>query len=232
MKRVLALLLVLVLTLSAASALAAGKLNVVQENYHTIPSYSTYGYAYAKVENSGDKPIEVNAGVLEIYDEAGDAITSADYMDAHAEYLKPGEYTYIEIYAEIEDPENEVPADYMLTLTGKSDNDYTVLRLPCESKLEMGVEDGWWEYNYMYATVTNNTEEPLYDISVVFALTDAEGNILYMDDDYLYSDRALTPGSSMIIRKDISSSFIEYFEANSTTPAAVDALAYVIQEAE
>ena len=230
MKKTLALMLTLVLTLSACSALAAGKLNVVQENYYTVPGYSNYGYVFAKVENSGDKPIKVNAGVLEIYDEAGDVITSEDYMEANAEYLEPGEYTYVEIRAEIEG--EEVAADHMLTLTGKSEKDAMCLRLPCESDLQMNVVDGWWRHDYMYATITNNTEEPLYSIETAFALLDAEGNIVYMDEDNLYTDHALMPGSSMIVRKDISSTFIDYFEANNIVPVAVDAFAYVEIELE
>jgi len=232
MKKVLALTLTLALCLTVSTVLAAGKLNVAQENFHIVESYTTYAYSYAKVENAGDKPIKINAGVLEIYDENGDVITSEDYLQAHAQYLQPGEYTYVEMYAEIEDAETNKPDDYMLTLTGKSENDTISMRLPCESKLELGVGDDWWEYNYMYATITNNTDQPLYDIAVVMALLDAEGNILYMDDDNLYSERALAPGSTMIIRKDIYSSFMDYFEAKGLTPVSVDAIAYVEVPAE
>ena len=60
-------------------AFCAGKLSVAQENFHVVSYWGTYGYAFAKVENIGDKPIKVNAGVLEIFDENGDALTSSDY---------------------------------------------------------------------------------------------------------------------------------------------------------
>lgn len=229
MKKLVSLFLCLVLMFTCFSALAAGKLNVAQENFHAVEGYSTYGYCYAKVENSGDKPIKVNAGVLEIYDEAGDVITSEDYLQAHARYLQPGEYTYTELYGEVE---GAAPADYMLTLTGKSENDYVSHRVPCVPALELGVSDGWWEYNYMYATVTNDGDEPLYDLSVVLALLDEAGSILYMESDSLYSTRALMPGSSMIFRADIPSDFMEYFEANGLKPASVDAIAYAEIEVE
>ncbi len=228
MKKLFALVLCIALCLTSAAALAAGRLSVTQENFHAVPSYTTYGYAYAKVENSGDKPIKINAGVLEIYDADGEVITSDDYLSAYAEYLQPGEYTYVSMYEEIEGAEDGVTAaDYMLTLTGKSDKDGATLRLPVTTDLQLNVEEGWWVHNYLYATITNNTDEPMYDIGVVMALLDEDGNILYMDSDNLYNDRALMPGSSMIIRKDIPSSFIDYFAANSMTPASVDAVAYV-----
>ena len=231
MKKTICLILVLILSLSVTSAFAAGKLSTTQENFHYISGYWNYGYAYAKVENIGDKPIKVNAGVLEMYDAEGEVITSTDWVQSYATYLQPGEYTYVSMYEDLEEGA-AVPEDYMMTLTGKSDTPSTALRLPVETKLELGVADGWWEYDYMFATVTNNTDEPLYSIEVVFALLDAEGNILNIESKQLYNELALMPGSSMIVRKEISSSFMDYFEAKGIVPASVDALAYVLIDNE
>lgn len=225
MKKVVALLLALVLCFSCVSAMAAGKLNVVQENTHYVTSYSNYFYAYAKVENSGDKAIKVNAGVLEVYNADGDAITSSDWISSHARYLEPGEYTYVSVYESIE--EGQTPDDYSLTITGKADKSYANQRFATVTDLKLNVDAGWITRNYMYATVTNTTEEVLYDLNVVLALLDAEGNILYIDSDSLYSDRGLTPGSSIVFRKDIPSNFLDYFKTNNLVPASVDAIAYI-----
>lgn len=225
MKKLAALILALVLCFSCASAMAAGKLNVAQENTHFITSYSNYFYAYAKVENTGDKDIKVNAGVMEVYNADGDAITSSDWINAYARYLQPGEYTYVCVYEDIDD--GLTPDDYSLTITGKADKDSANQRFAAETKLELDVDAGWTTRNYMYATVTNTTDDVLYDLEIVMALLDAEGNILYLDSDSLYSERGLTPGSSMVFRKDIPSNFMDYFEANSLVPATVDAIAYI-----
>jgi len=227
MKKFWAFCLVLVMVMAMGSASAAGKLSVDQENFHVIDSYSLYGYCYAKVSNTGDKPIKVNAGLMEIYNADGDALTSTDWYYGYAEYLQPGEYTYVELYDEVEDVEASEVADYMLTMTGKADTDYVSYRFPCTTSYEPNVEEGYWTYNYMYATFTNDTTETVYNIEVVLALLDAEGNILYMDESGLYSDKGVAPGSSITIRKDVSSSFIEYFEANGIVPASVDAIAFV-----
>lgn len=231
MKKIVCWMLVLVLCLGMTSALAAGKLNIVQENFHYITGFWNSGYVYAKVENSGDKPIMINAGVMELYDEAGEVITSDDWVNSFVTYLQPGEYTYISMDESL-DEGAAVPVDYMLTLTGKSESNVKALYLPVETKLELGVVDGWWEHDYMYATVTNNTDQTLYEIAVVLALLDAEGNILYIDAKELYDEVALTPGSSIVIRKDIGSDFMEYFDNNGITPVAVDALAYVQVDVE
>lgn len=227
MKKILVLMMVLAIALCSVPAFAAGKLSVEQENFHVIQSYSVYGYAYAKLANVGDKPIKVNTGLLEIFDADGEALTSTDYYSDYAEYLQPDEYTYIALSDEVEDVEPSDVDDYMLTVTGKADTDYISYRFPCTTSYAPNVEEGYWTYNYMYATFTNNTEEPVYDISVVLVLLDAEGNILYMDDADMYSDKAVMPGSSITVRKDVSSNFIEYFEKNGLVPASVDAIAYV-----
>ena len=230
MKKIVCLMLAAVLCIAAIPAMAAGRLNVVQENYHYVGGFMNYVYAYAKVENKGDRPIKVNAGVLEIYDAAGEVLTSTDYENAYATYLQPGEYTYVQMYEDLED--GQVPADYMMTLTGKSENDKIAFRLPVEASFELDVKDGWWEYNYLYATVTNPTEEILYDAEVVFALLDGAGNIICIESKSLYSEVGIMPGQSLMIRLDISSSFTDYYDEKGIVPASVDALAYVLQDFE
>ncbi len=229
MKKLVCLFLSLMLVLTCASAaLAAGKLNVVQENFYVLDSFKTYAYTFAKVQNVGNKPIAVNAGVMEVYDANGDVITSSDYLSRYARVLQPDEYTYVSIFKDIEDPENVVkPYDYMLTVTGKTDDKSTTVRFPVEPKLSLNEDEGWRKTSYMYATVTNNTDEIQYNISVVLALLDAEGNILCVENDNLYRQHGLTPGSSFVVRQEISSSFMEYYEANGIVPAAMDAIAYI-----
>ena len=228
MKKVLSFCIIMILSFSAISALAAGKLSSTQENFWVIPSYWTSAYAFARVENVGNKPININAGVMEVYDASGDVITSSDYLYAYARCLQPGEYTYVSIAKEIVDAENVgKPDDYMLTITGKTDDNSSTMRLPVETKLSLGESNGWWSQDYMYATITNNTDEIVFGIETVFALLDDEGNILYIGSDDLYETRGLLPGSSIVIKEEISSAFMEYFNLNGINPSSVDAIAYI-----
>ncbi len=226
MKKITAIVLCLLIGLMAVPALAAGKLDVSQENFWVVDSYWLYGYTYARIDNVGDKPIKVNAGVLEIFDANGDPITSSDYLNVFAEYLEPGEYTYATIYAQIEDVAADAVDDYSLTITGKSDRDYVSVRLPVTTDYKEGVEEWYSTYNYMYATVTNNTDQPIYDVETVLVLLDEGGNILYMADASMYSDKAIMPGSSIQIKEYVDSDFIALYEANGLTPASVDAIAF------
>lgn len=232
MKKLFAVVLALALMLCSLSAFAAGKINVDKENFHVVPGYWAYAYAYAKVSNVGDKPVKINTGLLEVFDANGDTLASNDYYSGYAEYLAPGEYTYVEIYEDVDEFGADAVADYMLTLTGVNDDYYTAHRFPCTATFAEDVEDGYWTYDYMYATFTNDLDVPVYDISIVLALLDAEGNILYIDDAYMYTDKAVMPGSSIEVRKGIDSSFEEYFAANGIVPASADAIAYVFVENE
>ncbi len=228
MKKAITFLLVFVLLIGTVPAMAAGKLSTTKENFWVINSYWTYAYAFAKVENVGNKPISVNAGVLEVYDEYSDVITSSDYISTYAKTLQPGEYTYVSVSKEIEMAENVgKPDDYMLTITGKTDDSSSTLRLPVEAKLSLGESNGWWTEDYMYATITNNTEDVVYNISTVFALLDDEGNILYIGNDSLYGTHGLTPGSSIVVKAEIPSSFMDYFAAKNIKATQVDVIAYV-----
>lgn len=233
MKKLVSILLTLALCLGCTCALAAGKLNVVQKNTYFITEYGSNYYAFAKVENSGDKAIKVNGGVLEVYDAEGTAISSSDWIEAFACYLEPGEYTYVLVncYEGFED--DSLPDDYALTLNGKADKDCSNVRFPVETELKLNVRvDEWNVEDYMYATVTNNTDETVYDLQMVLALLDAEGNILYVEEEGLYDSIGLAPGSSLVIRKYISPDFKAYYEANGLTPTSVDAIAYIEVEAE
>ena len=230
MKKMISWLLILTCMVLPMTSFAAGKLSIVQEDFHVIESYSTYAHAYAKVENIGDKPIKVNVGLLEVYDENGDVITSEDYMSSPAEYLAAGEYTYVAIDTQIE--EDMVADDYLFTVSGKSDKSQTTRRFPVKTDYAENVSNGYWENDYMYVEVTNDTDEICYDLSVVATLLDAEGKILYYATDALYTDKGLTPDSSMVFRFDVSDAYKEYFEKNSLVPATVDAIAYVYESNE
>ena len=167
-----ALLLSLALLMIALPALAAGKLQTDQENLWEVKTdWSHDAFLFAKVTNVGDRDISISSGVFEAYDAEGQLIASDDYAEAYVKCLKPGEYTYVRMYGEIED-ETKTAADHMLTLAGKSDSSVDTLRLPCVTELRLNESMGWYTEDYMYVTVTNNTEQTLFDISVVAALLD------------------------------------------------------------
>ena len=222
-----ALLLTLALLLLAMPALAAGKLQVDQENVWEIKTdWSRDVYLFAKITNVGDRDIMINSGVFEVYDAEGQPITSEDYLEAYVDSLKPGEYTYVSMDSDLDDDAPAL-ADYSLSVTGKSSASVETLRLPCTVELRLNETLSWYPSDYMYVTITNNTEQDVYDISIVAALLDQDGNILFLDDESLYSNCALTAGSSVVFRMEIRDSFKTLYETLDPSTLSVDAIAYV-----
>ncbi|MBR4711114.1 MAG: hypothetical protein IKP10_03710 [Clostridia bacterium] len=231
---VITLALALALICLMVPALAAGKLTVTQENFHVVNSYSIYGYAFARVENTGDKPVEYSAALLEIYNKDGDTLASDTYPTVHGKYLQPGEYAYLSIYERVEGIDTYLDVDdYILNVTGKSSSSGT-RTLKLESDTATYTPDlqitKYSKRNRMECTITNRTGEPIYDLTVVMALLDADGNILDVESHSLYSYVGLNPGSSITVRLDVSDAMREAYEREGLVPARVDAYAYAYLE--
>lgn len=227
MKKLTALALALLLAFSCTGALAAGKLKIEQENFWVTSSYNTYCYAYAKVVNAGDKAININAGLLEVYDEEGDPLNSTDSLNTYPRYLEPGETGYVEMYVSLDSEQKASDVDdYLLTVTAKGEKEYTTRCLPCTTDLQFDVKNGYSTYDYMYGTIENDTDETLYDFYIVLVLLDDEDNVLYIDSNS-YSSLGIEPGSKLTYREYIDSSFKDMFKEQEITPTKVDAIAYV-----
>ncbi len=234
MKCIKMLSIMVLALLISVPALAAGRINVTQENYYTIKEGNYYyGYVFSKVENNGNKPIKINNALLEVFDIEGDPITSTDSFSAYARYLEPGEYTYVSLHMSIKELSSiEDVDDYMLTISGKSDIDMQTIRLDCECEYKENVQSGYYTYNYMYATITNNTDKVIYQPSAVFVLLDSEDNILYLMGDKLDSNVALMPGGSILFREAVDNDFVKYMDENNLIPVSLDVIAFAYIDLE
>lgn len=230
MKKVLACILVLVL-LIPSMALGAGKLTTVKENFYVVKSWSSiYGYAFMRLENTGNKPVEYSAGLFEVYDGNGDTLASDSYINVYGKYIAPGDYAYAMVNEEIENAEESQVDDFMTTMTGKSTNSETK-KFQCETQYLPDFQVSTWsKEDLMTATFTNDTDDVVYGITTVFALLDDDDNILYMDTVSTYSSVGLMPGSSMTMKSEVSSSIKEAYEKAGLKPTHVDAYAYIYIE--
>lgn len=231
MKRIALFALALVLVLSAAMpAFAAGKLEVTDEVFYSLEPYegSFYTYIYAQVTNTGDKDVEYNNGLWEIYNADGDTLDSTDWMNCYPDVLKPGETGYVSAYISLDDVTSvEDAADYLLTVSGKSAKENPIVRLPAEVKYVYTKGD-WRDYHTLYATVTNDTEATVYNYRVVVAVKNAEGKLVYAED-VMPSYVGILPGTSVEIKLDLSyDSVVEkLLEAGTLTFEQLEVIAYV-----
>lgn len=220
------MIMAFLLTYIPFPAFAAGKMTVDHENFHVTDGYSVYGYAFAKVENKGDKPAAFSAGLLEIYDANGDTLTSTDYLHCYPPYLKPGEIGYIYCYDNIENADTyTVVDDYLLTVTGKSTNS-EVVYFPAIGHYQPNVQISKYStYDYITAEITNDSAETIFDVEVVLVLLDDSDNILLVEHQNFYST-GINPGSTITFRSSISSTWYDTWAREGVTPTHVDVIAY------
>ena len=206
MKRIALFALTLVMILTAACpALAAGKLVVNQEKFYSIEPYddSFYVYIYAEVTNSGDKAVEFNNGLWEIYDTNGDTLDSEDWMYCYPDVLEPGEIGYVSAYMSLDDvTSTEDAADYLLTVSGKSAKENPNVILPATVKYVYTKGD-WRDTHQLVATVTNDTNEVVYNFRVVYAVKNAAGELLFVES-VQPSYVGILPGTSVEVTRDVS----------------------------
>ena len=227
MKRVLALGMVLVLVTLAVPALAAGKLFSAQENLYVIPYYDTTVYCnfYAELKNDGDKPVEFSNGLLELYDADGNSIISSDIYYCYPMVLEPGGHAFV--YSnEYPDLGDKTIEDHMLSVMGQGKVTQQIVLLDTTAKFETR-SDGYYSNDYLTAVITNNTGDILYGFEAVFALKDAEGNLLYVTSSSWYGyNVGILPGSSVQMEMTVDSTISGYLSANNLVPATAECIAY------
>ncbi len=226
MKKIVALLLAACLTLGCASALAAGKLTVNQETYTAVAGYSFVGYVFAEVENTGDKNIEFGNGLLEILTADGDPMDSTDIYSMYPSILAPGEKGYVSTLQYVDTAESiEDISDYTLTITGKSTQEEAVARLDSTAAYGVGVNSWGDEEQMVVVTITNNTQETVYDCQVAFALYDAEGKLLLVDADNTYNV-GIPAGQSVEVQFTVDEDLAAVWAEQGVTPATAESVAY------
>ena len=226
MKKIVALLLAACLTLGCASALAAGKLTVNQETYTAVAGYSFVGYVFAEVENTGDKNIEFGNGLLEILTADGDPMDSTDIYSMYPSILAPGEKGYVSTRQYVDAAESiEDISDYTLTITGKSTQEEAIARLDSTAAYGVGVNSWGDEEQMVVVTITNNTQETVYDCQVAFALYDAEGKLLLVDADNTYNV-GIPAGQSIEVQFTVDEDLAAVWAEQGVTPATAECVAY------
>lgn len=229
MKKIPMLLIVLILfILLASTAYAGGKLTVTQETFVVLPLETYYeGIVYAELKNTGDQPVELNFGFLQLFTTGGEAIDSLD-LDSYAcnpEVLQPGETGFMRAQISVKKAtEASYITDYFLGTFGKEDLDSVVTRFPTTAEYKRDT-DRATPNDYMIATIRNDTDDTLYDFYIAYALKDAEGKLLYTTVGNYYSV-ALMAHSSTQIRYRIDDNEAAYMDGNDLIPATVEIIAF------
>lgn len=227
MRKILVFALCLLMMLSSF-AMAEGAITVSQEVFKVVEtSYgSTYGYLFAKIENTGDAPISVGSGTLAVFDAAGTILETSDYVSCYPynAVLQPGEYVYVDNTVYFDDGVTvDTVGEYQFAAKPYDYEGYTYVKFPCEAVLALGESE--YDSNYVDVTFTNTTDAILYDFDVLTAMFDADGNIVNVDYTW-ESSVGVHPGSTVTIKVWQDSTVIDDLKAKGITPASVDAMVY------
>jgi len=205
-----------------------GNLVVTQSVMIVLPYYegSYYPMIFGEVSNTGNKPVEFNSGLLEIFDPDGNSLAYSDIYYCYPPVLQPGETGYVYTYNYVEAPSAETVSDFMLTVTGKGSIEHSILGLSASAKYEQRSDD-YGTYDYLVAQVVNDTDQPIGYGEVVFAMKDADGSLLYVTStSWNWYNVSLLPGSSVEVALQMDASFLTYMQENGIVPASVEAIAY------
>lgn len=229
MKKIPILLSVLILfILLANTAYAGGKLTIMQEKFVVLPLETYYeGIVYAELKNTGDQPVELNFGFLELFSADGKSIEYLD-LDSYAcnpEVLQAGETGFMRAQISVKEATDAAYiADYFLGTIGKVDFDSVVTRFSSTSEYKRDA-NRTAPNDYVVATIRNDTDDTLFDYYIAYALKDAGGNLLYTTVGNYYSV-AMMPHSFTQVRYQIHDNEVAYMDESGLIPAEAVTIAF------
>lgn len=222
MKKIVCALIALMLTLPMAAL--ASDLEITQEAFYVTP-YSNYfaGEIFCEITNTTDRIIEITGGTYELFGQDGASIDSGSIYGITPDTIRPGEHAYIYLTKSVKDATSaDYIKSYSVNVVGKTaaekEPEYPL------SDVHMEEIEGRTRRMKLVATVTNDTDEPIGDITVVFAVYDAEGALLYAGVTSSLG-LSLTPGSSGIMDTELDRDILTALADQGKEPATVVAVA-------
>ena len=205
---------------------AALPLTVVEENFYVRKSWgdNLEGCYIAKVANENDAPLSISDALLILKDADGNEVGRTEYLGTSgSRYLEPGEASFVSIRADV--AEGSTVATYEASF-GTSANSYGKDTQIEASNAELRVKEGYWTTYYVAAIITNVSDAPLSQASVVIALKDSEGKLLDLATSGLYQNE-LAAGSTITLIDSIDSNTVDYCTENNIQLGTVEAFGWV-----
>ena len=216
-KKLFAMIALLTALMLCTAALAEGQLNLSHVKY-TLDDDGENAYVFAMVENIGDAAMKVADASFELLDADGKVLEDTESVKAAADYLEPGETTYVYSNIDLEDVEGEI-ADYTYTIKGKEDDKNATVRLTTTCALDPEDSD------VALLTVTNDTDEIHYGVKGFVTFLDAEGEVVAINSVSMLSKVGLNPGASVTMKVELPGAFEDAAKAIGMQNLTLDAVA-------
>ncbi|MBR2797853.1 MAG: hypothetical protein IKE17_08950 [Clostridia bacterium] len=233
MKRIIALIITLILSCSAVSALAAGNIQPTDDVASYVLSHSDgyRVYYYAVVTNNGDARASINDLLFEIRDRSDATFESTSKYTLYPEILEPGQSGWLVITRDVKDIDEKGMIDHFnLTITTKAADDDEEVR-PLTATAEYVAKDEDDNEDVLRATVTNDGDENAFKITVAMAARDGEGKLLYITGDGT-KDIGLAAGNALLTRSLIRSDIMDEIEKLNAEVATVEAMAFRVVDTD
>ena len=205
---------------------AAPPLSVLEDNFYVRKSWGDQleGCYIAKVANENDAPLSISDAILVLKDADGNEVGRTEYLGRSGScYLEPGEASFVSVRADV--AEGSTVANYEVSFETSSRSYSTDKQIEAANP-ELRVKEGYWTTYYVAATVTNASDAPLSQASVVIALKDSEGKLLDLATSSLYQNE-LAAGSTITLIDSIDSTTIDYCTENNIQLGTVEAFGWV-----
>ena len=198
------------------------KVDILAENFYVMEEYSSLrGYWLAKVINMNSVPVYLRDGALKVLDAEGNQVGEATYLSSTgSRYLEPGEISFVSMRTDIEGDGADLTYNASIETTIRSYVTDAALPL-ADADFEPLDPDST---SYMRTTVTNDTDKPV-SVNAVFALEDADGTPWLISDEEVYNHE-LTPGSSLILKSSVYTSFAEFIQEKGIEITTIETYAW------
>ena len=224
MKKLLALMLLL--CLCCTCAMSEGSLEIIETRVvRRVEEDYAQMKAFLKVTNAGDAPVSLNEGTVRYTDAQGALVDESFTYSMFPTVLQPGEagYMYIWSYGIEVDAAKSI-ADYDIVL--QPEHSYLPGITPIDYTAEYVVNDYEYykEYNVI-VTVTNNSENVVWEPQILVVVRAQNGKILDMTDTTMYGV-GIPAGSSVHYVVSLSEYDVDNWTAAGYEVAEIETIIY------
>ena len=183
------------------------------------------GY-FARIENNSPDPLWLERGRLTVYSTDGEMLFEENYVqtDPYNVLIEPGQYAYVQEDLLDPLPEGAEIGEAVLELSASSEG-WRAAIVPSTVAI-ITEEDGSL---FVGLTLTNDTDEPMENLRMSFALYDETDRLIYVGSWYL-DDVILHPHSTITYKGTVYFWVHDYLRQQGLTPARADGIVYQREE--
>lgn len=228
MKKTATILLACVLAMLCAAA-SASTLTLVDQVVYARRDYDTssYGSIFAEVRNDGTEPVYMS----ELYDarflyKDGSVLKEYANRGGFPTVLQPGETGYISEDMFLLAPYDEIGKGEITLHPSDKKTTMVSTRMPVTATLdldELAAADG--EDCYLYAELTNTTDELMGEFSISAAMWNQDNRIMFAYEGYVSA--LIPPGEKGVVRIELPGNLVEAWREKGDTPTYLECFSYV-----